>query len=121
MLLTVALHKRNQPLIGADDRVEGFSVLVGLGFRATFVDSPLPPLYFLVDAVTHEPTSRGHSERSQTGHKQSSRVSKIGVLQEQMSELLVRAHQLSDVVLDFETGMNGGPIMCSSDKCEKRE
>jgi hypothetical protein len=56
MLLTGALHKRNKPLIGADDRVEGFSALggVGLGFRATFVDSPPPPLYFLVDAVIHE-------------------------------------------------------------------
>src|SRR5580693_4390506 len=53
--------------------------------------------------------------------KQSSRVGKIGVLQEQISELLVRAHQLPDVVLDFETGMNGGPIMRRSDKCEKRE
>ena len=56
-----------------------------------------------------------------TDHKPSFRISKIGVLQEQESELLVRAHQLPDVVLDFEAGMHHGPIMSSSDKCEKRE
>jgi hypothetical protein len=42
-------------------------------------------------------------------------------LQEQGSQFLVRVHHLSDVVLDFETGMNRGPIMGCSDKCEQRE
>ena len=63
----------------------------------------------------------GHRAMFEKCHKRSSRISKIGVLQEQISELLVRAHQLPDVVLDFETRMNNGPIMRSSDKCEKRE
>ena len=33
----------------------------------------------------------------------------------------MRSHELSDVVLDFEPGMDDGPIMSSSDKREKRE
>jgi hypothetical protein len=42
-------------------------------------------------------------------------------LQEQGSELLVPAHELPDVVLDFKTGMNNRPKMRSSDECQKRE
>jgi len=49
------------------------------------------------------------------------RISKIGVLQEQVSEFLVRTHQVPDIILDFETGMNHGPIMRGSDKGQKRE
>jgi len=64
---------------------------------------------------------KGMRRKSASCHKQSSRIIKIRVLQEQISELLVRGHQLPDVILDFETGMNDGPIMRSSDKCEKRK
>jgi hypothetical protein len=45
----------------------------------------------------------------------------IGVLQEQGSEFLVRAHELPDVVLDFKTGMNHRPKMSCSDEYQKRE
>ena len=56
------------------------------------------------------------------GHKrQGLPISEIGVLQEQGSKLLVRAHHLPNVILDFEAGMHYGPIMSSSDKREKRE
>src|SRR5580704_16585256 len=48
-------------------------------------------------------------------------IPEIGILQEQGSELLVRAHHLPDVILDFEAGMHHGPIMRSSDKREKRK
>jgi hypothetical protein len=40
------------------------------------------------------------------GHKrQGLPISEIGVLQEQGSKLLVRAHHLPNVILDFEAGM----------------
>jgi hypothetical protein len=45
----------------------------------------------------------------------------IGVLQEQRRQLLVLAKELSDVVLDFKTGMHRRPIMRSSNEGEKRE
>jgi len=45
----------------------------------------------------------------------------IGVLQEQGSEFLVRAHELPDVVLDFKIGMNHRPKMSCSDEYQKRE
>jgi hypothetical protein len=48
-------------------------------------------------------------------------ISEIGVLQEQGSELFVRAHHLPYVILDFKAGMHYGPIMSGSDKREKRE
>jgi hypothetical protein len=48
-------------------------------------------------------------------------ISEIGILQEQERELLVRAHHFPDIIFDFEIGMHHGPIMSSSDKCEKRE
>src|ERR1700734_1507805 len=55
------------------------------------------------------------------GHPQALSISEIGILQEEGSELLVRAHHLPNVILDFETGMHHGPIVSSSDKSEERE
>ena len=59
------------------------------------------------------------SRRAKSG--QALPISEIGILQEQKRELLVRAHHLPNVILDFEARMHHGPIMSGSDKCEKRE
>jgi hypothetical protein len=36
-------------------------------------------------------------------------LAEIGLLQEQVSQPLVRAHELPDVILDFKAGMNDRP------------
>jgi hypothetical protein len=50
------LHKRDQPLIGVYDRLDGFPAVtvLGLRFHATFVDSMPPPLCFVIAAFTHK-------------------------------------------------------------------
>src|SRR5215813_5630545 len=45
----------------------------------------------------------------------------IRVLQKKGSEFLMQSHQLPDILLDFERGMDHGPIVSSSDEREKGE
>jgi len=69
-----------------------------------------------------ERTSTLHHLKFQKCHERKAlAITEIGVLQEQGSELLVRAHELPDVVLDFKTGMNNRPKMSCSDECQKRK
>jgi hypothetical protein len=45
----------------------------------------------------------------------------IRVLQKKGSEFLMQSHQLPDILLDFERGMDHGPIVSSSEEREKGE
>ena len=45
----------------------------------------------------------------------------IRVLQKKGTEFLMQSHQLPDILLDFERGMDHGPIVSSSDEREKSE